>query len=126
VSLETKALFWHRREAKRRSRQGQQPARPYRELNFDRLVDDVAEKARKQDQDFRPFRFHDLRHVHAVNWLKSGRSIYSLQQRLGHTSVKTTEIYLAYLTPEEKQKAMFGTRQQDQKQDQGQRSRTGD
>jgi replicative DNA helicase len=35
-------------------------------------------------------------------------AIYILQQRLGHTSVKTTEIYLAYLTPEEKQHAMFG------------------
>jgi integrase/recombinase XerD len=108
ATLETKVLFWHRREVKGRSRLGQQPARPYRELNFDRLVETVAEQAQKQDQDFRPFRFHDLRHVHAVNWLKSGRSIYALQQRLGHTSVKTTEMYLAYLTPEEKQKAMFG------------------
>jgi len=109
VTLETKALFWHRREVKGRSRLGQQPAHPYRELNFDRLVETVAEKAQKQDHDFRPFRFHDLRHVHAVNWLKSGRSIYALQQRLGHTSVKTTEMYLAYLTAEEKQQAMFGT-----------------
>jgi integrase/recombinase XerD len=108
VSLETRALFWHRREVKSRSKLGQQPARPYRELNFDRLVDEVAAQAQKQDQDFRPFRFHDLRHVHAVNWLKSGRSIYVLQQRLGHTSVKTTEMYLAYLTPEEKQIAMLG------------------
>ena len=31
------------------------------------------------------------------------------QQRLGHTSVKTTEMYLAYLTADEKQIAMFGT-----------------
>jgi integrase/recombinase XerD len=108
VSLETKALFWHRREVKQRSKLGQQPARPYRELNFDRLVEEIAEQAQKQEQDFRPFRFHDLRHVHAVNWLKSGRSIYILQQRLGHTSVKTTEMYLAYLTPEEKQTVMFG------------------
>jgi len=107
IILETKALFWHRREVKNRSKLGQQPAKPYRELNFDRIV--VAEKAQKQDQDFRPFRFHDLRHVHAVNWLKSGRSIYVLKDRLGHTSVKTTEMYLAYLTAEEKQKVMFGT-----------------
>jgi hypothetical protein len=55
-----------------------------------------------------PFTFHHLRHFHAVQWLKSGRSIYVLQQRLGHTSVKTTEMYLAFLTPEEKQIAMFG------------------
>ena len=109
ITLETKALFWHRREVKTRSKLGQQPAKPYRELNFDRIVEEVAEKAQKQDQDFRPFRFHDLRHVHAVNWLKSGRSIYVLKDRLGHTSVKTTEMYLAYLTAEEKQKVMFGT-----------------
>jgi integrase/recombinase XerD len=124
LTLETKALFWHRREVKKRSKLGQQPARPYRELNFDRLVAEVAEQARKQDQDFRPFRFHDLRHVHAVNWLKSGRSIYLLQQRLGHTSVRTTEMYLAYLTAEEKHQVMFGATQQDQKQDQDQRSET--
>jgi integrase/recombinase XerD len=51
--------------------------------------------------DFRPFRFHDMRHLHAVTWLKDGRSIYDLQNRLGHTSIKTTEMYCVYLTPEE-------------------------
>jgi integrase/recombinase XerD len=57
------------------------------------------------DQDFVRFRFHDLRHLHAVEWLRSGRSIYALQQRLGHDSLKTTEVYLKYLTPEEQQRA---------------------
>lgn len=108
ASIETKALFWHRREARKRSRRGQQPAQRYSQLNFDRLVERVSKQAQKQDQDFRPFTFHDLRHLHAVLWLKSGRSIYVLQQRLGHTSVKTTEMYLAYLTPEEKQSVMLG------------------
>lgn len=51
--------------------------------------------------DFRPFRFHDLRHLHAVNWLKDGRSIYTLQQRLGHSSIKVTELYLDFLTADE-------------------------
>jgi integrase/recombinase XerD len=110
-SIETKALFWHRREAKKRSRLGQRPAERYSNLNFDRLINRVAVQAQKQDQDFRPFRFHDLRHLHAVLWLKSGRSIYILQQRLGHTSVKTTEMYLVYLTPEEKQRVMLGRTQ---------------
>lgn len=101
VALETKALFWHRRDG---------IATPFRQVssNFRRIVASVAKQAQKQEQDFRPFRFHDLRHVHAVEWLKSGRSIYVLQQRLGHTSIKTTEVYLAYLTPEEKQRVMFG------------------
>jgi integrase/recombinase XerD len=30
---------------------------------------------------FRPFRFHDLRHYRAVEFLKSGRDIYDLQKR---------------------------------------------
>jgi integrase/recombinase XerD len=109
ATLQTKALFWHRPPAGKLA-PGETAARPYRQIssNFRRIVAGAAAQARKQAQDFRPFRFHDLRHVHAVNWLKSGRSIYILQQRLGHTSVKTTEIYLAYLTPEEKQNVMFG------------------
>lgn len=57
---------------------------------------------------FRRFRFHHLRHLHAVEWLKAGRSIYDLQKRLGHASIKTTEIYLAFLTPDEARQAMAG------------------
>ena len=48
-----------------------------------------------------PFRIHDLRHLFAVRYLRDGGSIYHLQHILGHTSIATTEIYLAYLTPEE-------------------------
>src|SRR5450759_2571709 len=106
-------LFWHH--------QGE----PYRTASgrFKVLVKSVAKQAQKQEQQFQSFRFHDLRHRHAVDWLKSGRSIYDLQQRLGHTSVKTTEIYLAFLTPEEKRQAMFSTKQkQEQIQEHEQRS----
>ena len=52
------------------------------------------------------FRFHDLRHFFAVNYLRNGGYIYDLQQILGHASIKTTEIYLKYLTPEQKQQSM--------------------
>ena len=52
-----------------------------------------------------PFRFHDLRHLYAVETLRDGTSIYRVSQHLGHTSVKTTEIYLAHLTPEEADRA---------------------
>lgn len=62
------------------------------------------------EPDFRPFRFHDLRHRHAVDWLKGGGSIYDLQHRLGHASIKTTEIYLQYLTPEEARRVKYGTK----------------
>ncbi len=52
----------------------------------------------------------DLRHLHAVEWLRSGRSIYDLQKRLGHSSIKTTEGYLAYLTPDEERTVKLGSR----------------
>jgi integrase/recombinase XerD len=79
-------LFWHD--------QGERYANVA--SRFRALVSDVAAK-----KGFRPFRFHDLRHRHAVDWLQSGRSIYDLQHRLGHSSIKTTEVYLAFLTPEQ-------------------------
>ena len=53
----------------------------------------------------RPFRFHDLRHWYAVDYLRRGGSIYRLQQILGHRSIRTTELYLAYVTPEEADKS---------------------
>jgi hypothetical protein len=56
---------------------------------------------RQADRDFVRFGFHDLRHLHALEWLLSGRSIYALRQRLGHDSLKTTEVHLKYLAPEE-------------------------
>jgi integrase/recombinase XerD len=59
----------------------------------------------------RGFRFHDLRHWYAVDYLRRGGSIYTLQQILGHSSIKTTELYLAYLTPAEQEQAKSGTAQ---------------
>jgi integrase/recombinase XerD len=105
VSLSAKWLFWH------------DGGKPYRQVSsrFAAIVKSVMVEAQKEAQlagrdepDFRPFRFHDLRHVHAVRWLKSGRSIYDLQGRLGHASIKTTEIYLAFLTPEEARAVKYG------------------
>lgn len=62
-----------------------------------------------QDIGFRTFRFHDLRHWFAVDYLKTRQgTVYDLQQHLGHESVKTTEIYLKFLTAEEKRAAMYG------------------
>jgi integrase/recombinase XerD len=75
---------------------------------FNKLMNRVAAWAKANGVEFRRFRFHHLRHRHAVDWLKSGRDIYSLQGRLGHTSIKTTEMYLEYLTPEEVRVAKFG------------------
>jgi integrase/recombinase XerD len=92
-------LFWHDK------------GEPYASFapTFNKLVNRVEAWAKANGVEFRRFRFHHLRHRHAVDWLKSGRDIYSLQGRLGHTSIKTTEMYLEYLTPEEIQIAKFGT-----------------
>ncbi|WP_256138145.1 tyrosine-type recombinase/integrase [Komagataeibacter swingsii] len=50
---------------------------------------------------FTRFHIHDLRHAFAIRWLKAGGDIYHLSRHLGHTSVKTTEIYLSALTADE-------------------------
>jgi hypothetical protein len=99
------SLFWHHDGEPYKTASGQ----------FKRLVKSVDRQAQKQAREtpeqahsFRSFRLHDLRHRHAVDWLKSGRSIYDLQLRLGHTSVKTTEIYLAYLTGDEQRIVKYG------------------
>ena len=43
------------------------------------------------------FRIHDLRHKFAIDYLRNGGDVYDLKNILGHTSVKTTEIYLGYV-----------------------------
>jgi integrase/recombinase XerD len=63
--------------------------------------------AQKKSHKFR-FRFHDLRHKFAVDYLRRGGNIYDLQKILGHSSIKTTELYLNYLDPEEQKIAQFG------------------
>lgn len=73
-----------------------------------RLEKRSAQKSAQYRHTFVRFRFHDLRHLFAVRYLQNGGSIYALQGVLGHTSVKTTEIYLAYLTPDQQQVAKLG------------------
>jgi hypothetical protein len=57
-------LFWHGK--------GERAGSPH-------FTNELAAK----DPDFVRFRFHDLRHLHAVEWLRSGGSIYTLQHRPG-------------------------------------------
>lgn len=79
--------------------------------NFARVVRAAQNAAQIAGRDFTRFRFHDLRHVFAVDALRSGRmGLYELSKHLGHSSVKTTEIYLDYLTPEESKAAKDGTK----------------
>lgn len=44
------------------------------------------------------FRCHDLRHTYAIRALQAGTPIYEVARQLGHSSVKTTEMYAAWLT----------------------------
>jgi integrase/recombinase XerD len=70
-------------------------------------------RAAAAKSDFPRFRFHDLRHLYAVESLRGGMDIYTLSKQLGHTSVKTTEIYLDFLTADEAQRAKQGLAQKD-------------
>lgn len=74
--------------------------------NFGEVMRWVVDNEKKAGRPFRRFRAHDLRHRFAVRWLKAGGDIYRLSRHLGHTSVKTTEIYLRALTDDELDKVM--------------------
>lgn len=77
--------------------------------DFTHLRRTVMARAEKEGRRFDRFRFHDLRHLFAVEALRDGMNIYDLQQHMGHSSVKVTEVYLAHLTHEEKARAKGGS-----------------
>ena len=79
--------------------------------NFGRARRKAAQNAAHEKRAFVGFRFHDLRHMFAVEYLRHGGSIYALQQILGHSTIKTTEGYLDYLTPAEVEAARLGLAQ---------------
>jgi integrase/recombinase XerD len=68
----------------------------------------LNEKRKKAGKDQITLRLHDLRHLFAVTYLRQGGNIYCLQKLLGHASIKTTELYLDYLTHDEVMLAQFG------------------
>jgi integrase/recombinase XerD len=61
-------------------------------------------QARRRTE-FVRFRYHDLRHLAAVEMLRGGMGIYALSHHLGHGSVSVTEIYLQFLSGEQVQRA---------------------
>ena len=75
--MTAKWVFWH------------DDGQPYRNLST-RLC--TIGKRIKKD-----FTVHSLRHAFAVRWLRNGGDIYKLQKHLGHSSIKTTEIYLGHV-----------------------------
>ncbi|MEE8202614.1 MAG: site-specific integrase [Alphaproteobacteria bacterium] len=78
---------------------------------FRALVRRADARAKREKRRFKPFGFHDLRHWYAVDYLRRGGNIYDLAAILGHSSVKTTEIYLAHLGAGEQRRAKHGPAQ---------------
>lgn len=68
---------------------------------FSRARRSAQKKAQEIKREFTGFRFHDLRHLYAVEFLRAGGDLYTLQGHLRHVSIKTTEEYTHFLTPEE-------------------------
>lgn len=91
VMLTCPYVFWH------------DGGEPYVNLSsgFAHMVRTAQKTAQSEGRPLRPFRFHDLRHLAAVEMLRKGWSIYDVQHQLGHSSVKVTEGYLRYLSAEE-------------------------
>lgn len=88
--LRSKYVFWHH------------DGLPFRQF--------ATSFAAVRDRATATFRFHDLRHRFAIDYLKRGGNIYFLQKILGHSSITTTEIYLNYLSPDQQRLAKFGER----------------
>ncbi len=65
------------------------------------IVIRAQKMAQKDGRRLTRMRFHDLRHEFAIRYLENGGNIYLLQKHLGHSTVKQTEEYLRYLTPEQ-------------------------
>ncbi|QRE76520.1 site-specific integrase [Methylobacterium aquaticum] len=121
VNIGTRAVFWHAGTKGQPSERLREQPEPGPFLNaasrFGLYCRDVvaaeaeeiaeaAKRGKKLEPTFRRFRFHDLRHRFAVDYLRSGRGgLYDLQQEMGHTSIKVTELYLSFLTAEEKAQA---------------------
>lgn len=87
--------------------------RPYKQAstNWQDAQKRAILKAKEQGWTFERFRLHDLRHVYAIDYLANGGNIYLLQQQLGHGSIRQTEWYLQFLSPEEQVAAKFGSAQ---------------
>lgn len=99
TSLRTTFVFWH------------EPGDRYANVasRFSEIRRRAIARAKSEKRaPPRRFRFHDLRHWFAVDYLRAGGSIYDLQQILGHASIKTTELYLDFLTPDEQRTAKHG------------------
>jgi integrase/recombinase XerD len=69
--------------------EGQRAGEPYSERSLQLVVKQAAERAGIR----RPVTLHMLRHSYATHLLEAGTDIRVIQDLLGHSSIKTTEIY---------------------------------
>lgn len=76
---------------------------PYKQAstNWQEAKAKARKSAQKEHWRYTPFRLHDLRHIYAIDYLVNGGNLYLLQRQLGHSTIRQTEEYLDYLTPEE-------------------------
>lgn len=76
---------------------------PYRQAstNWQEARGRARKAAQRGKWSYTAFRLHDLRHIYAIEYLASGGNLYALQRQLGHGTIRQTEEYLQYLTPEE-------------------------
>lgn len=59
-----------------------------------RSIQERLNKARKDARILREFTCHDLRHSFAVNMLRRGTNVEQVRRLLGHSNLRTTQIYL--------------------------------
>lgn len=99
--LHSRFVFWHHEDGDR-----------YRGFStrFAAITASVVEDAKDDGEDFRRFRAHDLRHKFAIDFLEAGGTIYELQKILGHTSIKTTEGYLQFVSQEVSERVSIAAR----------------
>lgn len=87
--------------------------RPYKQAstNWQEALKRAAERAAKAGWKFERFPLHGMRHLYAIDYLAHGGNLYTLQRQLGHGSIRQTEGYLQFLSPEEQQAAQSGSAQ---------------